>query len=205
VQINVDKKSGIYLGIIAILVVALAATAISRRSDDGVMGMHDHGTSTMGNSTSSTSLTGADIMFLQMMIPHHQQAVDISNLALTKSSDTELLALAKAIRDGQAAEIIQMKNWLQAAGASESMGHDMGDHMGGMLIDSELAALNSATGKKFDQLWLTGMTGHYEGALHMTTMIQDATNPAIKEFGQNILTVQTAQINQMAAMIKRLS
>lgn len=116
-----------------------------------------------------------------------------------------VVALAKTIRDGQSAEIVQMKNWLQAAGASESMGHDMGDHMGGVLSDAELAALKSASGEKFDQLWLSGMTGHHEGALHMTTMIQDATNPAIKEFGQNILTVQTAQINQMAAMIKRLS
>jgi uncharacterized protein (DUF305 family) len=103
------------------------------------------------------ALAATPIMFLQMMIPHHQQAVDISNLALTKSSDTEL------------------------------------------------AALKNATGKKFDQLWLAGMTGHHEGALHMTTMIQDAKNPAIKTFGQNILIAQTAQINQMATMIKRLS
>ena len=143
-------------------------------------------------------------MFLQMMIPHHQQAVDISNLALTKSKDSELLALATAIRDGQADEIVQMKQWLKGAGAGSEMGHTMDGQMGGMLDDAELAALKSATGSEFDRLWLLGMTGHHDGALHMTQMIEDASNPTIKKFGQDIVTLQTAQIEQMKVMLQRI-
>ena len=143
-------------------------------------------------------------MFLQMMIPHHQQAIDMSDLALTKSADPELLALAKDIRDGQAAEIVKRKAWLKDAGADLEMGHSMGDSMGGMLGDSELAALKAATGKSFDLLWLKAMTGHHDGAIDMAAMIENATNADIKSFGQAIVTAQSAQNKQMAAMIKRM-
>ncbi len=85
------------------------------------------------------------------------------------------------------------------------MGHSMGDSMGGMLSDSELAMLKTASGKSFDLLWLAGMTGHHDGALHMTSMIRDARDTEIRKFGEAIITAQTAQIEQMAVMIKRLS
>jgi uncharacterized protein (DUF305 family) len=143
-------------------------------------------------------------MFLQMMIPHHQQAIDISNLALKTSKDAELLALAKTIAADQAAEITQMKSWLKDAGATTDMGHSM-DGMGGMLNDAELSALNAETGTKFDILWLKGMTGHHDGAIHMTTMIRDASNAEIKAFGEKVIKDQSAQIEQMKIMLQRLS
>ena len=139
-----------------------------------------------------------------MMILHHQQAIDISDLALTISADPELLALAKDIRDEQAAEIVTMKAWLDAASADLDPGHSMGHGMGGMLSDSELAALKAATGKSFDLLWLKGMTGHHDGAIDMAAMIENATNADIKSFGQAIVAAQSAQNKQMAAMIKRM-
>ena len=113
-------------------------------------------------------------------------------------------ALAKDIRDEQAAEIVTMKAWLKNAGADLEMGHSMGHDMGGMLSDSDLAALKSATGKSFDLLWLKGMTGHHDGAIDMAAMIENATNADIKSFGQAIVTAQSAQNKQMAAMIKRM-
>lgn len=177
-----------------VMAMALTGCAASTTSDS----MHDHSVQASGD------LAGADIMFLQMMIPHHQQAIDISDLALTKNADPELLALAKDIRDGQSAEIVRMKAWLDAAGADLDPGHSMGHDMGGMLDDSQLAELKSATGKNFDLLWLKGMTGHHDGALHMATMITDASNPEIKSFGQAIVATQSAQNKQMAAMIKRM-
>jgi uncharacterized protein (DUF305 family) len=213
-QINIDRKSGIFISIIAALLIIIMAMGMSGRSDDGFFGMHRNGSGIFGmgggmmdnnGHKSEGNLTGADVMFLQMMIPHHQQAVDMSELALTKSTDPELLALAKDIRDGQAAEINTMKAWLSADGSDIDIGHNMGDSMGGMLSDSELATLKAASGKSFDLLWLAGMTGHHDGALHMTSMIRDASNPEIKKFGEAIVTAQTAQITQMAAMIKRLS
>ena len=151
----------------------------------------------------SANYTGADIMFLQMMIPHHQQAIDISNLALKVSQDPELKALAQSIATAQAAEIIQMKSWLKDAGASEDPGHSM-DGMGGMLSEADLAALKAATGKQFDILWIKGMTGHHDGAIHMTMMIEDANNPDIKAFGKNVVKAQSAEIKQMKAMLARL-
>ena len=203
-QINIDKKTGILGTIILVLVGVILAMSVSSKDHNGLFGMGH--SSKMGSHESSDNgnLTGADIMFLQMMIPHHQQAVDISNLALTKSKDVELLALATAIRDGQADEIVLMKKWLKEAGAGLEMGHSMDGQMGGMLDEAELAELKSATGSEFDRLWLLGMTGHHDGALHMTQMIEDATNSTIKKFGQDIVALQSAQIEQMKEMLQRI-
>lgn len=200
-QINIDKKTGSLVAIIVVLIAVVFGVSMNRSDNDDSMGMHD--SHSMGQSSDNTKYTGADIMFLQMMIPHHQQAVDISNLALKSSTDPELLALAKTIIAAQTSEIAQMKSWLADAGASEDPGHAM-DGMGGMLDDSELSALAAAKGKKFDVLWLKGMIGHHDGAIHMTQMIADASNPDIKSFGENVVKDQSAQIDQMNAMLKRL-
>lgn len=203
-QINIDKKTGVLGGIIVALVAVIIGMSLSSNSHHDTMGMGHSSMMDSDEQTGSSDLKGADIMFLQMMIPHHQQAVDISNLALTKSKDAELLALATSIRDGQADEIVQMKQWLKDAGAGLEMGHSMDGQMGGMLDDVELAALKTATGSEFDRLWLLGMTGHHDGALHMTQMIEDAKNPTIKSFGQAIVKAQTAQIEQMKVMLQRI-
>ena len=205
-QININRKTGVLLGVIVLLAAAVLSLSINRgdRSNHGDMGqMSGH----MGHGSSSSknaNYTGADIMFLQMMIPHHQQAIDISNLAMKSSQDAELIELAKIIARDQAAEIKQMKAWLKDAGASEDMGHSM-DGMGGMLSDDELAALSAATGKEFDVLWLKGMTEHHDGAIHMTQMIEDAQNADIKAFGTKVIKDQSEQIDQMKKMLARLS
>ncbi len=205
-QINIDRKTGVLLGVIVLLAAAVLSLSINRgdRSNHGDMGqMSGH----MGHGTSSSknaNYTGADIMFLQMMIPHHQQAIDISNLAMKSSQDAELIELAKIIARDQAAEIKQMKAWLKDAGASEDMGHAMHD-MGGMLNDDELAALSAATGKEFDILWLKGMTEHHDGAIHMTQMIEDARNAEIKAFGTKVIKDQSKQIDQMKKMLARIA
>ena len=182
---------------IFIAILALSLSGCASASNKGM----DHEGHTAG---ASGDLSSDDIMFLQMMIPHHQQAIDISDLALTKSADAQLLALAKDIRDEQAAEIVKMKSWLKDAGADLEMGHSMDHSMGGMLSDSELAALKAATGKSFDLLWLKGMTGHHDGAIDMAAMIENAKNPEIKSFGQAIVSSQSEQNKQMAAMLKRM-
>ena len=198
-RINTTENSA-FKRVIAGLVALIMVMAISGCSKDGSMGMDHEGHS----SEASGDLSSDEIMFLQMMIPHHQQAIDISDLALTKGEDAELLALAKNIRDEQAAEIVTMKAWLDAAGADLEMDHGASHSMDGMLSDSELAALDKASGKSFDVLWLKGMTGHHDGAIDMAAMIENATNADIKSFGQAIVTAQSAQNKQMAAMIKRM-
>lgn len=203
-QINIDKKTGILSVVIATLIAVIIAMGVTNSNNDGFFGMGNGSMMNSDNSSTAGDITGADIMFLQMMIPHHQQAVDISNLALTKSKDAELLALATAIRDGQADEIVQMKSWLRAAGADIEMGHSMHGDMGGMLDDADLDALKNSTGSTFDRLWIEGMIGHHDGALHMTNMIKDADNAMIKKFGEDIVTMQTAQIKQMELMLERI-
>ena len=198
-RINTTENSA-FKRVIAGLVALIMVMAISGCSKDGSMGMDHEGHS----SEASGDLSSDEIMFLQMMIPHHQQAIDISDLALTISADPELLALAKDIRDEQAAEIVTMKAWLDAASADLDPGHSMGHGMGGMLSDSELTALKSATGKSFDVLWLKAMTGHHTGAIDMATMIENAKSAEIKSFGEGIVASQSAQNKAMAAMIKRI-
>jgi len=201
-QINVDKKTGTLVAIIVVLLVTIFGISLNKSNDGGFFGMHGSNSMEMHGNTGTATYTGADVMFLQMMIPHHQQAIDISNMALKTSKDTELLTLAKTIVKAQSAEIVQMKSWLKDAGATMDMGHSMG--MGGMLDDAELSALSAATGKTFDTLWLKGMIGHHDGAILMTTMIADASNLDIKAFGENVVTDQSAQIVQMKAMLNRL-
>jgi uncharacterized protein (DUF305 family) len=202
VKIEIDKKTGSLLAIIIVLLATIFGISVNRNNGDGLFGMSGNSSMGMQHGYGSTNYTGADVMFLQMMIPHHQQAIDISNIALKTSKDAELLALASTIIKAQTSEIVQMNSWLKDAGATTDMGHSMG--MGGMLDDAELSQLTSATGRTFNKLWLEGMIGHHDGAIHMTTMIADASNPDIKAFGENVVKDQSAQIEQMKAMLKRL-
>lgn len=129
----------------------------------------------------------------------------MSIVAIAKSKDAELIALATEIKEGQSAEIIKMESCLDQANGGTGMGGLMGGSMGGMLTEADLSTLNDASGKNFDLLWLKGMTDHHDGAIHMSQMIEDAKNSEIKRFGEDIFRGQTAQIEQMKAMIARLS
>ncbi len=201
-----DRKTTILLAIIALLAAAVVSLSLNGSDDPKSLnsGSSHSGSSHSGHGSTNENYTGADVMFLQMMIPHHQQAIDISNLAMENSQDSELLKLAQIISRDQAAEITQMKAWLVDAGASEDMGHSM-DGMGGMLNSAELEALAAAKGVEFDRLWLKGMTEHHDGAIHMTQMIEDAQNPEIKAFGSKVIADQSAQIAQMKEMLKRIN
>jgi uncharacterized protein (DUF305 family) len=176
---------------------------------DGMMGGNGNGPGNgMMGGSGSGAFSGIDVMFAQMMIPHHQQAVDMSDLALEKSSDPDVLALAKQIRDAQAPEIEQMQGWLDGAGSGSMMGHDpddmgMGMGGGGMLSESEMDALRAATGTEFDRLYLEGMIDHHEGALRMTQMIVNSDNPEVKALADAIITSQTAEIEYMKQLLAR--
>jgi len=201
VQINIDKKTGILLSIIAALLISVVLIASggmrdsgSDNDDMGMMGGHGH--------NSNSQMVGSDAMFLQMMIPHHEQAVVMSDLALSTSKDAEVLKLAKQIKDAQAPEIIKMQGWLADAGLTEDPGHSMGDGMGGMLSDSDLSALKGSTGKAFDKLFLAGMIAHHEGAINMVMMIENSQDSDVKRLGQDIVKSQTAEVELMKKILK---
>jgi len=202
-QINIDKKTGSLVAIIVVLLGIILGFSISRNSDEGFFGMRGNNSMGMRHNSGTATYTGADVMFLQMMIPHHQQAIDISNIALKTSKDSELLALANAIIKAQTAEIVQMQSWLNDANVNPGMGHSM-EGMGGMLTESELSTLNSLSGSKFDAYWLRGMITHHKGALHMVTMIRDSNRPEFRNFGKEIVSVQTVEIEQMEKMLSRM-
>ncbi|MDH6238752.1 uncharacterized protein (DUF305 family) [Aurantimicrobium minutum] len=191
---TMNKTSRAVVAGSSILVGALLLTGCT--INIGGTGMND---SMMGNSESTSGFSSNDIMFAQMMIPHHQQAVDMSTLAETRSTNPEILALAVQIKDAQAPEIKQMTAWLESAGAGMDMGHDMG--MGGMLTNEQMTALSNASGAEFDKLYLQGMIAHHEGAIQMAKMIEDSNNAEAKTLAANIVKSQSAEIEKMKQML----
>ena len=151
--------------------------------------------------SSATDFSGYDIMFAQMMIPHHQQAVDMGTLAETRASNPAVKALAAQIKAEQAPEIAQMKTWLTNAGKSMDMGHEM--TMDGMLSDADFTALEKSTGTEFDKLYLEGMIGHHEGAIKMAQMVVDSTNSEAKALGDAVVRSQTKQIEYMKSLLAK--
>ncbi len=198
---KIDKKTGILFGVIAVLLVLLSLF-LFRGSDSDMGGPHDMGGMTE-NQSSSTSMNSSDIMFSQMMIAHHEQAVIMSDLALKNSTNKEVLTLAAQIKAAQSPEIILLKSWLNTAGAEYTPEHGMGTN-NGMLSDSDITVLKSATGSTFDKLFLEGMIAHHEGAIEMTKMVEKSNNSDIKTLRSAILKAQSTEISQMQAMLNSL-
>ena len=172
--------------ILPILALALGACAIAPDRHD----MMDMPWAVELNGYSST-----DLMFAEMMIPHHQQAVVMSELALERSTNPEVRALAEEIRSAQAPEIEQMKSW--GATGDEHMGHTMQ----GMLTEQEIQDLEASQGASFDRLFLVGMIKHHEGAIDMAQMVLASNNADVRTLGENIVSSQTAEIIRMRALL----
>lgn len=151
-----------------------------------------------GCSTSSDSgYSSQDIMFAEMMIPHHQQAIEMSDLALQNSQDPEVLKLAQQIKDAQAPEIEEMKSW--GASSDAHMGH----MMDGMLSDDEMADLKMTTGQEFDRLFLEGMIKHHEGAIDMAEMVIDSKKADVAALARAIIEAQRTEISTMKELLNR--
>jgi len=185
---------------------ALTACSITLPGNGGMGGMNGNSMMNDNDSDTDSSTTGAadefsttDIMFAQMMIPHHEQAIEMSTLAETHTSNPEVLALAAQIKAAQAPEIVSMTGWLDAAGVSDAMGHSMGEM--GMLDDAQMAALTAARGAAFDTLYLEGMIQHHLGAIDMAQMILSSANPEVKKLGEAVVTSQTAEVALMKKML----
>jgi len=142
-----------------------------------------------------------DRMFLMMMVPHHEQAVEMSDLVLQSTRNPEVKALAEAIKAAQGPEIAQMKAWLEDWGMPDpGMDHNMGDD--GMLDAQEMAALRDATGTARDRLYIEGMIAHHEGAVQMAQdVINDGSNAAVKALAEAIVSAQQAEIAKMKQML----
>jgi|LauGreDrversion4_1035100.scaffolds.fasta_scaffold17355_4 uncharacterized protein (DUF305 family) len=142
-----------------------------------------------------------EIMFAQGMIPHHQQAIDMSNMALKNGASAEIKKLAKGIISAQQKEISQLKYWLTATKSSMTMDHDMG--MDGMLSKGDLAALKKLKGSKFNTAFLKAMIAHHEGALEMVALLDGTENAEAKKIAGDILKGQSAEINLMKKLLTK--
>ena len=143
-----------------------------------------------------------EIMFAQMMIPHHEQAISMSATALKKSRNQEILKLAWQIKSLQSSETSQLGYWLKATDSSMTMDHDM--KMSGMLTVKELASLKRLTGTQFDRTFLQLMIKHHQGALEMLDLIDDSKNTEAKALAKAIKSAQSKEITSMKLLLKKL-
>jgi uncharacterized protein (DUF305 family) len=156
----------------------------------------------------------ADTQFMQNMIMHHAQAVEMTALINTHTENKQLRSLGARISRSQSDEIKFMKRWLTARNESTSPpmhhmpGMDMSSHqmlMPGMLTEQQMAALRNAKGQEFDQLFLKGMIQHHNGALTMVKELFDTAGAGqdaeLFNFTTDVDSGQRAEIKIMQTML----
>lgn len=156
-------------------------------------------------SAQAADVNSADVMFAQMMIPHHQQAIEMADLILAKDGvDDRVVTLAENIKAAQQPEIDQLEAWLidWSADAYAMGGMDHGD---GMMGDDDMTLLEAATGAEASGLFLEQMIVHHEGAIAMARAeVQDGENPGAVDMAQGIADSQTVEIAEMQDLIDQL-
>jgi uncharacterized protein (DUF305 family) len=161
----------------------------------------------------------ADVQFMQGMIMHHAQAVEMTALIASHTENKDLRSLGARISSSQSDEIKFMKRWLVARGEPispampEMAGMDMSSHashsmlMPGMLTPKQMEALKKAKGAKFDRLFLTGMIQHHNGALIMVKDLFDTAGSGqdaeLFNFSTDVDSGQRAEIRIMQTMLRK--
>jgi uncharacterized protein (DUF305 family) len=192
--------------LVAALAVALFLSSCSGPAGTSGVGTTDH------QHTDEAVITGQpagynadDVAFATNMVPHHQQAVDLSALVPDRSTNAALIALAQQISAAQQPEINVMKvllvQWNENPDASSGhAGH--GSATQGMVDAATMTKLESLNGAEFDNLWLESMIGHHQGAIEMAKAeIANGDNVDAKTLAKNIVDTQEAEIGQMKQML----
>lgn len=160
--------------------------------------------SSSASTSASAAFNDADAMFAQMMIPHHQQALQMSETLLAKPGlDPRVGSLAQQIKAAQAPEITTLKGWLSSWGRPESM--PVGHSMHGMLSETDLGELGSADAAAASKLFLTRMIAHHEGAVSMA-QVEKATgrHEGALAMASAIIASQSKEIDEMRSLVARL-
>jgi len=180
---------------------AVALTSVTlflSACSSGMGSMHSGSTNTDVSIPVSAEFNDADVMFSQHMIPHHEQAIEMSDIALDPSTGASaaIIELATQIQGAQDPEIAQMKALLTAWGKSMEMGPmDSSSMMDGMLTVEDLDALGQLKGADFDAAWATAMIAHHEGAIAMANdVLADGKNSEILALANAVISGQTAEI-----------
>ena len=133
--------------------------------------------------------------FAEAMIPHHQQALDISELAATNTTNPEVLAIADKIISEQGPEIEKMTPWLNGRSVDYTM------MMDGMVSQMELNTLRGVRNADFDKLFAQYMIEHHEGAISMATQVLSVDDQELTDFASQIIEVQTTEIELLSAIV----
>lgn len=153
----------------------------------------------------------ADTRFMQGMIGHHAQALDMVALIAERTTSETIRTLGERIRVSQTDEIVWMKEWLtdRKEALPDPHAHHHGDHAGmpGMLSAAQMAELTAARGAAFDRLFLRYMIQHHEGALVMVAELLNTTGSvqevATEQFAQEVASDQEMEIARMRAMLAK--
>ena len=146
------------------------------------------------------SPNSADLAYARMMIEHHSQAIEITELVPERAESTPVKRLAERIAAAQRPEIAAMQGWLKDNGDDKTTGHTH-ETMPGMATEAQLANLRAAKGKAFDELFLTVMITHHEGAVTMATEVKgQGNNVRVEEMADDVIAQQTTEINRMREM-----
>ncbi|MDN0199952.1 DUF305 domain-containing protein [Streptomyces sp. S.PNR 29] len=170
-----------------------------------------------GDTPAPGAFNDADVTFAQMMIPHHEQALEMAKLAGGRASDAEIKTLAADIEKAQDPEIRTMKSWLKAWGkpesAEESMpgmdhgsgGMDHGSGMSGMMSDEDMNQLQAAEGAEFDRMFAEMMIEHHKGAITMAEDEQkNGRNATARKLAANVVKTQSAEVEKFEKILARL-
>jgi uncharacterized protein (DUF305 family) len=195
----------------ALFLAGCATDSGSAPASSSIPGMH-HGSSSDGGTPASAPASSedhntADVMFAQMMIPHHAQAVEMSDMILAKQDiPADVKELATRIKEAQGPEIELMTGWLEdwnmpTHAPSGSSGHGMA----GMMGDEEMKKLDDAQGTAAARLFLEQMIIHHEGAITMAkSETADGKNTAAVQLSKDIVTAQEAEIQEMKTLLGAL-
>lgn len=198
------KKPLIVSATVVAAMIALAGC--STGTDGGSMPGMDHGTSATSAqpSASSKDNNASDTMFAQMMIPHHVQAVEMSDIMLAKKDiDAKITALAEEIKTAQDPEITKMTTWL--TGWSEPTAMAGSHSMNGMMTSADLDKLNAAEGTEASKLFLIQMIAHHEGAVEMAqTEATNGQNADAVALAKTIVSSQETEIKAMKGLLATL-
>ncbi|MPZ29056.1 MAG: DUF305 domain-containing protein [Micromonosporaceae bacterium] len=185
-------------GAAALLALALSAGC---GTDNG-----DEDTTPPAAAGGEAEFTEADVAFAQNMIVHHQQALEMAELAETRAENPELAQLASEVATAQEPEITTMTDWLTAWGepVEPPAGHE-GMAMPGMASEDEMAALAAADGVDFDRMFTRMLIAHHDGAVQMARDVQaEGVNDDVNALAATIEQDQSAEVETLEGILDRL-
>lgn len=195
------------IAVSCLALVTLGGLLVACGDDSADEGAADSTEESSTTEASGAEFNDADIEFVEAMIPHHEGAITMAEMAADRAVAPEVKDLASRIAAAQGPEIETMQGWLEEWGVNSSAeddgaGMDHGD-MSGDMGDGEMAELEAAQGEAFDEMFLTMMIEHHQGAVDMANSeIDDGLNADAIAMARDIIAAQEAEIEEMQGLLE---